>query len=165
MKGLTLAEGGLAELLPTSAIWLDQTAEDWRDAVRLAGDALIAGGSVTEPYIDEMIAVVQELGPYIVIVPGLALAHARPSPSVVRSGLSWVTLSNPVRFGHPENDPVSVVVGLAAPDDESHIIALSTLAELLSDEQRHQALVSAESPAAVHAIISDFERSTQGGGT
>lgn len=153
----------LGKLLPTSAIWLDKPADDWKAAIRLAGGALVASGSVTEPYIDEMLAVVEELGPYIVIAPGLALAHARPSASVLRPGLSWVTLSSPVLFGHSQNDPVSVVVGLAAPDDESHITALSTLAELLSDEPHRSSLMSAQTPADVHAVINSFELSTQGG--
>lgn len=158
-----MVEEALSKLLPTSAIWLDRVAESWQGAVRLAGEALLESGAVTEPYIDEMVAVVEDLGPYIVITPGLALAHARPSALVLRPGLSWVTLSSPVCFGHPQNDPVSVVVGLAAPDNQSHVTALSTLAELLSDEQRRYALIAAVDPASVHAVISSFELSEQGG--
>ena len=43
---------------------------------------------------------VDEHGPYIVIAPGLALAHARPGPEVLADGLAVVTLAEPVPFGH-----------------------------------------------------------------
>ena len=78
------------------------------------------------------------VGPYIVIAPGIALAHSRPSPAVLRAGISLVTLLEPVAFGHRENDPVRLVIGLAAVDEEGHITALSTLAEFLSDETRRR---------------------------
>ena len=35
-----------------------------------------------------MIAVIDEFGAYVVIAPGLALAHARPGPDVLAEGLS-----------------------------------------------------------------------------
>jgi PTS system ascorbate-specific IIA component len=70
----------LTQLLPVDAIRIGETAADWRAAVRLAGDALVASGATTPAYTDEMVATVEQLGPYIVIAPGIALAHSRPSP-------------------------------------------------------------------------------------
>ena len=97
----------LSQLLTVTAIHLGATAQDWRAAVRLAGDALVTSGATAPAYTDEMIATVEQLGPYIVIAPGIALAHSRPSPAVLRAGISLVTLARPVDFGHRTNDPVS----------------------------------------------------------
>ena len=96
----------LSQLLTVTAIHLGATAQDWRAAVRLAGDALVTSGATAPAYTDEMIATVEQLGPYIVIAPGIALAHSRPSPAVHRAGISLVTLARPVDFGHRTNDPV-----------------------------------------------------------
>jgi PTS system ascorbate-specific IIA component len=104
-----------------------------------------------------MIATMTDLGPYLVIAPGVALAHARPSPSVLRTGLSCVTLAAPVRFGHRDNDPVVLVIGLAASDNRSHIQALATLAALLADTETRAALLAAREPAEVQAVIAAFE--------
>jgi PTS system ascorbate-specific IIA component len=154
-----LARGpGLSELLSAKAIRLGARAEDWRAAVRLAGDALVASAATAPAYTDEMIATVEELGPYIVIAPGIALAHSRPSPAVHHAGISLVTLSEPVKFGHRTNDPVRLVVGLAAPDEEGHITALSTLAEFLSDEQRRKALFGAATRGEVLRLVAAFEQ-------
>jgi PTS system ascorbate-specific IIA component len=147
----------LTELLPVNAIRIGETAADWRAAVRLAGDALVASGATTPDYTDEMVATVEQLGPYIVIAPGIALAHSRPSPSVLRAGVSLVTLHEPVAFGHPENDPVRLVIGLAAVDEEGHITALSTLAEFLSDEKRREGLIGADEAREVARMVRSFE--------
>jgi PTS system ascorbate-specific IIA component len=147
----------LSQLLPIEAIRIGASAPDWRAAVRAAGDALVASKSTDPAYTDEMIKVVEELGPYMVIAPGIALAHSRPSPAVRHAGVSMVTLARPVAFGHRVNDPVRLVVGLAAPDEEGHVTALATLADYLSDEGRREALLGAADPAEIRRLIVAFE--------
>jgi PTS system ascorbate-specific IIA component len=148
----------LSHLLPIAAIRIGATAADWRAAVRIAGDALVATEATDPAYTDEMITAVEQLGPYIVIAPGIALAHSRPSPAVHRAGISLVTLAEPVNFGHRVNDPVRLVIGLAAPDEEGHVTALATLADYLSDEDRREALLGAADAADVRRMIKAFER-------
>lgn len=147
----------LSELLPAVAIRIGAPATDWRAAVRASGDALAASGATEAAYTDEMVATVEQLGPYIVIAPGIALAHSRPSPAVHRAGMSLVTLAEPIAFGHRDNDPVRLVVGLAAPDDEGHVTALATLADFLSDETRREGLIRATNAHAVRNMIEAYE--------
>jgi len=136
----------LADSLPLEAVRTRAHAADWREAIRLAGDGLVAGGATTDEYTQEMIDTVERLGPYIVIAPGFALAHSRPSPAVLRTGLSWVSLAEPVEFGSEQNDPVSVVVGLAATDHDGHIGMMAELAGAIGDEALFARLKDAETP-------------------
>lgn len=154
--------GPVSDLLSPIAIRIGASAADWRAAVRVAGDALVASGATTVGYTDEMIRTVESLGPYIVIAPGVALAHSRPSPAVLRPALSLVTLATPVPFGHRQNDPVRLVIGLAAPDDEGHVNALATLAEFISDDDRRDALLRATDADTVRSLIADYEAHGQG---
>ncbi len=120
--------------LPDDAIVLGAEAVDWRAAVRLAGDALARSGAATAAYSDEMIRMIEEHGPYVVIAPGLALAHARPGPAVLGDGLAVVTLATPVEFGHPHNDPVNVVIALASASASQHLAAVAAVANVFNDE-------------------------------
>ena len=52
-----------------------------------------------------MIRMIEEHGPYVVIAPGLALAHARPGPEVLADGLSVVTLAIAGRLRAPAQRP------------------------------------------------------------
>jgi ascorbate PTS system EIIA or EIIAB component len=143
----------VSDLLPNDAVRLDASAGDWRTAVRLAGELMTDTGTTSDDYTAEMIRNVEENGPYIVIAPGFALAHARPSPAVGRTGMSWVRLAEPVEFGHETNDPVDLVVGLAAEDQGAHQEALAGLARLLADPGTERALREAASPDELLAVL------------
>ena len=129
--------------LPDSAIVLGDDASEWRAAVRSAGRALARSGATSDAYTERMIGVLEEFGAYIVIAPGLALAHARPGPDVLRNGLSVVTLAEPVPFGHPHNDPVRVVVGLAVTGADEHVASVAGLANVFNERTAIERLVSA----------------------
>jgi len=144
----------LAEAL--SSIVTQADAADWRAAIRLAGDGLVAGGAATETYTDEMIAAVEQHGPYIVIAPGIALAHSRPSPAVLTGGLSWVSLATPVEFGNAANDPVSLVIGLAAVDHDAHLQVMRALAGVLSNSSAMERLHAATTPDDVRVVLSEL---------
>ncbi|MFB7721664.1 PTS sugar transporter subunit IIA [Nocardia sp. NPDC056100] len=142
----------LSDLLPEDAIELDVPAEDWRSAIAAAGSLLTATGVATADYTDEMIRNVEDNGPYIVIAPGFAFAHARPSPAVQRTGMSWVRLREPVAFGSP-NDPVDLVVALAATDSGVHTDAMAALARLLLEAGADERLRAVATPRELRALI------------
>jgi ascorbate PTS system EIIA or EIIAB component len=110
-----------------------RTADDRAHAIRLACAPLIDGGAVTDVYPERCLAIIEEHGPYIVVAPGIALAHARPEDGVRRLGIAVVTLTSPVGFGHPENDPVDVVFAFGSPDADQHVGLLGSLARHLVD--------------------------------
>jgi PTS system ascorbate-specific IIA component len=139
--------------LPDPAIALSAVAPDWRAAVRVAARALQGAGFADESYGDRMIALVEEYGPYIVIAPGLAMAHARPGPDVRAPGLALVTLAEPVAFGHAHNDPVSVIIGLAATEADQHVASVAALANVFNDESVVPALAAATSKDEVRRLL------------
>lgn len=143
----------LSDLVDPAAILLDAPAQDWREAIRLSGDLLVSTDATDGAYTDAMIRTVEEHGPYIVLTPGFALAHSRPDESVHRTALSFVRLASPIPFGHQANDPVTLVMALAAADATAHQDALAALASVLADPAGRRALDSATSPADVLAAL------------
>jgi PTS system ascorbate-specific IIA component len=143
--------------IPAEAISLGVEVEDWQGAVRAAGVALAAAGIAKPSYADEMIRMIDEHGPYVVIAPGLALAHARPGPEVLGDGIAVVTLATPINFGHPYNDPVSVVLALAVHTSDAHVALVAELANLFNDSSAIRDLASATSIVDVHRIFGGAE--------
>ncbi|KGJ77075.1 PTS ascorbate transporter subunit IIA [Cryobacterium roopkundense] len=139
--------------LPLDAITIGARVGDWRAAVRAAGTALERSGATTVEYTERMVSVIDEFGAYIVIAPGLALAHARPGPDVLADGLSVVTLAEPVNFGHPNNDPVSVIVGLAVSDRDEHLRSVAALANVFNEATVIPALAGATDAEFVRALF------------
>ena len=54
-----------------------EKAEDWKEAIRMAASPLLENGSIRASYIDAMIHNVEVNGPYIVIMPDVAMPHSR----------------------------------------------------------------------------------------
>ncbi|MFH0412926.1 PTS sugar transporter subunit IIA [Corynebacterium sp. L4756] len=132
----------LNELLDSAAVDLNTTASDWQDAIAQSGQLLENTGAISSDYTAAMIRSVEDNGPYIVVAPGFAFAHARPSEAVKRTAISWVRLNQPVEFGHDSNDPVNLVVALAAEDDKMHLQAMKELSKLLAKKQTRAKLDS-----------------------
>lgn len=141
------------EALGEGAIALGVSATDRTAAIRAAGDLLEATGRTTEAYTDEMVRAVEDHGPYIVIAPGIALAHGRPSVEVLETGLSLVTLAEPVVFGHATNDPVRLVIGLAAFDHNAHLGLMRELALLLGDDAAVNSVLKAVQTEQVRSLL------------
>ena len=152
----------LTDLLPEERVSIDFEAQDWRAAVREAGRLLFESGAVKEEYGEAMIKTAEELGPYIVIAKGIALPHAAPDKGVIHTALSLVKLNPTVEFGNPDNDPVNIVIGLAAVDHHVHIEALRTLAEIFIDESLRDRLLQADGVSEITEIIKTGERKRSG---
>ena len=142
-----------SELLSPSTILLDADAADWREAIRRSGELLVSTGATDPAYTEAMIRTVEEHGPYIVIAPGFALAHSRPDESVHRTGMSFVRLAEPIAFGNAANDPVTLVMALAAADSSAHREALAALAGVLADPARRSLLDAARTREDVLAAL------------
>ena len=89
----------------------------------MAGAFLVDTDAVFPSYVDAMVRAVEELGPYMIVAPGIALAHARPEDGVKRMCMSLVRLASPVEFGSEANDPVDLVFAFGAVDKEAHLQA------------------------------------------
>lgn len=125
----------LKDLLIKETIATNVNAATWEEAVRKGGRLLLSEGYIEEEYIDAMINTVKELGPYIVIAPNIAMPHANAKNGVNKIGISLITLKEPINFGHAENDPVKIVICLAAIDHSSHIKALAELVNYLNNKE------------------------------
>lgn len=140
-------------ILEEQAIRLDVTAKDWEDAVRICGDILVKMGKVEAAYVDAMIRHVNELGPYILIAPGVAMPHARPEDGVVQEGISVVVLKEEVAF-EPGKE-FKVLIGLAALDSTSHIDILQKIAEVISDKESMERLKNATKSGEVLRLFNE----------
>lgn len=120
-------------LLDNHSIKLQAQAGNWRDAVRIGTDMLIASGAITPSYHQAIITSVEQLGPYICIAPNLALPHARPENGVIRTAFALVTLETPVLFDG-EDEPVDVLITLAGSSSDEHMEGLMEVTRILDDD-------------------------------
>ncbi len=130
----------------------------WQEAIRASCQPLLDAEAIEERYVDRCIEMVEEEGPYVVVAPGIALAHARPEDGVKRLCLSVATLTTPVEFGHEENDPVDLVFAFGSPDSTQHIELLRSLARQLQEDladKLRQADTGEDAEVLIRGVVQD----------
>ena len=145
----------LQDLLSEDNVSFRYPAETWEDVIRHGGQLMVDAGFTDPTYTEAMIDVVRDMGPYIVLAPGLAMPHARPEMGAKQVGAALVTLEKPIDFGSPENDPVSVAIFLCAPNKDEHIQLLTDIATLFEDEEFLDAAVNFESIEDVQSFLAE----------
>jgi len=148
-----LSLAALSSAFAPNSIEVGVVVDSREAAIVRVGELLVASGRTSAGYVNEMLGVLEELGPYFVIAPGIAIAHARPSESVVSAGLSLAVLASPIEFGSDHNDPVRLLFGLCAKDHDGHIEVLAGLAEVLSDDVQVNFLLNAPDAAQIHEYL------------
>lgn len=125
----------LSSILTKEMIKCDVEATCWRETVEIVGDLLVRNNKVDNNFTKSMIEVVEEFGPYMILVPEIAFFHGKPGPHVYRPCLSLIVLKEPVYFSDFDNQKITCAFGFGATDNESHLKMLMDLSELLKDQE------------------------------
>lgn len=144
----------MSEKIRLENIRVLQQAQNWEEAIRLSGNLLVQCGSITSQYVENMIESVKTLGPYIVMMPHFALAHAAPCEAVLVSDISIITLKEGVNF-NTDKDPVRVIMTLACVDKQAHIERLQSIAMKLMEEGIIDQMCQCESDDELYHLLND----------
>lgn len=146
----------LAEYLTKERILLDVSCSDWKEAVRAGCGLLLREECIGSEYAEAILRHHEEMGPYMVVAPGIMFAHARPEEGAKKISISLVRLKEPIAFGNETNDPVSLVLTLATTDNTAHLALLAGLMSLLSDEADMKQVMQAQAVEEVMAVIEKY---------
>ncbi|HDT2999460.1 TPA: PTS sugar transporter subunit IIA [Proteus mirabilis] len=146
----------LKTLLTPDVVQVIPQVKDWREAIKIACQPLIDKGCIEPRYVDAIYKSHEKIGPYYVLGPGIAMPHARPEEGVNQLSLALTIIEKGVEFGADENDPVKLLIVLAATDNDSHINAIVKLAELFDNQDDIDTLLQAKSKAEVLAVINHY---------
>ncbi len=120
-------------LIENNSILLNQTASSWEEAIKIGTDLLEKSGAIEPRYYDNIVSKVKEMGPYIILSPGLAMPHARPEEGVIKTAFALVTLKEPVFFDG-EDEGVNVLITLSGSSSDEHMQGIMEITQVLEDE-------------------------------
>lgn len=143
----------LDKIINLDFIKVQQECKDWKEAIFKGAKILEDKNLVEKRYKTEIINKFKEFGCYMVIAPGIVLSHARPKDGVIKTGISIITLKQPINFGHSDNDPVKLVVTLAAEDNNNHVDVLASLMNVFLNPEALNTIFNAKSNKDIYEII------------
>ncbi|MBB5335972.1 PTS sugar transporter subunit IIA [Pectinatus brassicae] len=114
----------------------------WQDAITLSAKPLLDKKLITTEYINSVISICLEKGPYMNIGPQIVLAHARPLSSTKQACISLLKTTQEVSFIDNKH-PARLWFFLATPDNTSHVAIMQQLASVLLNADKVQQLLAA----------------------
>lgn len=146
----------LAEILKEALVKTDVNVNSWQEALICCGKLLQEQHKIEEAYIHSMMKTVEELGPYMILLPDIAFFHGVPGSDVKEVCLSLITLAQPVYFKEFKGQSIRAAFAFGAVDRDSHMLLLSQLALLLQEEGFIERLKNGGSKAELLDIIKHY---------
>lgn len=144
----------MTQIIKEEHIQLREKVANWEESIQVAAAPLLQEGYFNDDYVKSMIKSVYDMGPYIVIAPEIAIAHARPNDNVHKVGLSLLKLEEHINFSD-NSHYASLVFVLSAIDNEAHLEILKKLATILSDKETVASLILANSKSEIINIFKE----------
>lgn len=104
----------------------------WDEAIRLASVPLLKTNIITENYINEMIGLVRDYGPYIVIKNRIAIAHAKTEAGANALGTALLINKKNIQFEDDLN--IHYLFVISSSNLKEHLQILKDISMLASDD-------------------------------
>lgn len=145
----------LNSLKENNSIQLKKTVNSWEEAIRLLMKPLKENGSIKEEYIEAIINRTNEIGPFYILAPGLAMPHERGEKGALKDAFTFLTLNEPVEF--PTGEKVDILVGFSATDSEVHIAeAIPQVVALFEEDDYFDKIRSFNNNEELHIFIEEI---------
>lgn len=155
VNDLNEKELDITDLLQVENIELNIEADTLEEAIEKSGNILVDRGYVKNEYTKNMIDIVKEYGSYIVVSEGIAMPHARGGENVCKTGMSLITLKNPVRFY--DGKEVEILIAFSSSDGKEHLNSLVDLMNLINDYKLRDNLKKIKKPKDVLKLIYKYK--------
>ena len=140
-------------LIALDAIRVLDSTSDFEAAITEAAELLVSTGCAHADYVSAVLENYRTLGPYFVVAPEVAIAHAKPGPDVLSPAISLLKLNNSVASGHSMHKSVKLVFALATPSADAHIDLMGELASRLSSPETMNSLLNASAKSVIWEIL------------
>ena len=143
-------------ILSKDRISLQASAVDKADAIRKAGELLVNTGCVLPEYVEGMLTREQSMSTSL--GNGVAIPHGiyENRDHILKTGISVLQLTDGVDWD--EGEKVFMVIGIAASSDE-HVGVLSSLADVIDNEENLAELLKTNDPDVVVKYLGEKESS------
>lgn len=133
---------------------------DWKEAIRQGCLPLVEDGCVEPDYHKQIVACVEEYGPYIVFDDYVAMPHTQQNADgVKKTSVGLMINKKIVDFGEDEDGEkkeAKLFFTLAAKDPKEHLDNIVQLTEIFMNSDLLAALCEAETPEDILKAEADF---------
>lgn len=149
----------LKEIIEKGHVSFHERFTSWEDAIRASYVPLLEDHIVEDVYVQAVIDCVKKYGPYIVIVPDIAMPHATENAQGCHgTAIAFMKVEESVDFDPQDDDKKArLFFSLAACDHAQHMQNIQELMNVLMNEAYVEKLGKAKSLQDLKEIVRTFE--------
>ena len=147
----------LTNLFTPDCIALDHPATSRADVFAAAGELFYKKVGIDAASVVEFLTAREDLGS-TALGAGVAIPHGRVK-GLKQPSAAFMKLKSPIDFAAPDSDPVSILIFLLVPEKatQQHLEILSSIAQLLSNADTRQFLLTSSDPAKVCELLQQWD--------
>lgn len=149
----------LKEIIERNHYTFQNSFDNWEDAIRGSYQPLLADHTVEDVYVEAVIECVKKYGPYIVIVPNIAMPHSTEGAVGCNgTAICFMKVEQEVDFDPEDPDKKArLFFSLAATDHDQHMNNIQQLMDTLMNEEIVEALLEAKTIEDLKEIAEKYE--------
>ncbi|MCP1223996.1 transcription antiterminator [Sebaldella sp. S0638] len=124
---------GLLNFITKEELCILDSAADWQESIKTAGNLLLKNNKITEKYIDEIIHITETFGAHFVFQNEVAIPHGDASKNVNTSSVSILKLREAVLF--PGDKRVSLIFFISAKRKKDHVKSIEDIIKLMKNTE------------------------------
>ncbi len=144
--------------------FIDMPVASWEEAIRISCKPLQNQKIVDQGFPDRLIESVQNYGPYIVILPNLAIPHTtQNAEGVFDTAIALTRFSEPIVFD-PEDETKNAqfFFTLAAENETKHLENMASLFQILSEGDTLAWVMAIQNEKDLYACVDRMTSLTEG---
>ncbi len=143
----------LTNFFTPDCIALGIPANNRADAFAAAGELFAKQTGIDASSVVEFLNAREDLGS-TALGAGVAIPHGRVK-GLKQPSAAFMRLQHPIEFAAPDSEPVSILIFLLVPEKatQQHLEILSSIAQMLSDTDTRQTLLTATDPSNVCKLL------------
>ncbi len=149
----------LQKILDSKLTRYEDYFDTWQQAIKVSAQSLIDEKFIDESYVEEIIACVEEYGPYIVIAPDIAMPHStQGAKGVYKTGIGFMKVNTPVQFDKNDSEKdARLFFVLAAENHDQHLANMMNLSEMLMNEELIHDLLQVNNDEDLKRLIGKYD--------
>ncbi|MBC1648604.1 transcription antiterminator [Listeria booriae] len=129
-------------------------ANTWQQAIEIGAKRLEEVGVTTADFRRKVIANIKCYGPYMVVAPGVVLAHAGPEDGILQDGLGVTVIEEGILFFDRFDEPVRVIFTLALRTKEAPILVEQLMKLIVNQDKMAKFKAGHSTDDVYHDVLS-----------
>ena len=130
--------------------FIDGEGVTWQEAVKLSTESLIADGTVSADFYQQIVACIEKYGPYVVFEHNVAMPHTQENATgAYKTGIGFLASKKMISFGKDEDGEekeANLLFTISSTNPDEHMANITQLAAIFMNEDLLDALAAAETP-------------------